>query len=45
MPEDDPRQRRLDIEIATRALNWQPTIGLEEGLLRTIHYFRTLLGT
>jgi UDP-glucuronate decarboxylase len=44
LPEDDPHQRRPDIAIATRALSWQPTIELEEGLLRTINYFRTILG-
>jgi UDP-glucuronate decarboxylase len=41
--EDDPRQRRPDIEAARRLLGWKPTIGLEQGLRRTIEYFDALL--
>jgi UDP-glucuronate decarboxylase len=42
LPSDDPRQRRPDITLAQEALNgWKPTIQLEEGLRRTIDYFRT----
>jgi len=41
LPADDPRQRRPDIALAKRALDWEPTVPLEEGLKRTIHYFRT----
>lgn len=42
LPSDDPRQRRPDITLAQEALNgWKPTIQLEEGLGRTIDYFRT----
>ncbi|MBP8256934.1 MAG: SDR family oxidoreductase [Opitutaceae bacterium] len=40
LPSDDPRQRRPDISLARKALGWEPTIGLEEGLKRTIEYFR-----
>lgn len=43
LPQDDPRQRQPDISIARDALGWQPTVGLEEGLSRTIGYFRKLL--
>lgn len=43
LPDDDPRQRRPDIELAAKTLAWQPTIPLEEGLSRTIAYFRSLL--
>jgi len=41
LPADDPRQRRPDIALAKRALGWEPTVPLEEGLKRTIAYFRT----
>ena len=40
---DDPRQRRPDITLARLALGWEPTIPLEEGLRRTIQYFRKAL--
>jgi UDP-glucuronate decarboxylase len=41
LPSDDPRQRQPDIELARRVLKWAPTVELEEGLGRTIAYFRT----
>ena len=40
LPENDPRCRRPDISNAQRDLNWSPTIDLEEGLDRTIEYYR-----
>jgi UDP-glucuronate decarboxylase len=40
LPADDPRQRRPDISLARERLGWAPTIGLEEGLGRTVEYFR-----
>lgn len=40
LPQDDPRQRKPDIDRATRILGWRPTIDLREGLVRTIEYFR-----
>ncbi len=43
LPQDDPRQRRPDISRARDALGWEPKIGLEDGLARTIDYFRKLL--
>lgn len=43
LPQDDPRQRKPDIEIATRELGWQPTIQLREGLEKTIAYFEKAL--
>ena len=43
LPEDDPRQRRPDIGLAKARLGWQPSVPLEEGLSRTISYFKTLL--
>lgn len=41
LPEDDPKQRKPDITKARELLNWEPVVGLEEGLTRTIEYFRT----
>ena len=41
LPADDPRQRRPDITLARRVLKWEPTVPLEEGLQRTIEYFKT----
>jgi UDP-glucuronate decarboxylase len=43
LPTDDPTQRRPDIELARRKLDWKPTIELEEGLQRTIDYFKNLI--
>ena len=37
---DDPRRRKPDIEVARGAPGWEPTVGLDEGLDRTISYFR-----
>ena len=45
LPEDDPKQRQPDISLAKQALNWQPTVGLEDGLKETIAYFRRLLAS
>jgi UDP-glucuronate decarboxylase len=45
LPQDDPRQRRPDISLATARLGWQPKVELEEGLKETIGYFRALLAT
>jgi UDP-glucuronate decarboxylase len=41
LPADDPRQRRPDITLARRVLKWEPAVALEEGLQRTIEYFKT----
>ena len=43
LPEDDPKQRKPDIALAIRELGWKPVIGLEEGLDKTIGYFRNTL--
>ena len=40
LPSDDPRQRQPDITLAKKVLNWEPTVRLEDGLNRTIEYFR-----
>lgn len=44
LPKDDPKQRRPDITKAKDILNWQPTIELKEGLIKTIEYFRNIHG-
>jgi len=41
LPEDDPKVRQPDITRARTLLKWEPKIGLEEGLTRTLEYFRT----
>ena len=41
LPSDDPRQRKPDISVAREKLGWAPTIALDEGLARTVEYFRT----
>lgn len=43
LPEDDPQVRQPDITKAKKILNWEPKVNLEEGLLRTIEYFRAHL--
>jgi len=40
MPEDDPKQRQPNCNLAMQTLGWQATTPLEEGLVRTINYFR-----
>lgn len=40
LPQDDPAKRKPDISKAKRILKWQPKISLEEGLAKTINYFR-----
>ena len=41
LPENDPKQRRPDITRARTLLGWEPKVSLEEGLVKTIDYFRT----
>jgi len=40
LPSDDPKQRRPDISLAQKVLKWEPKVPLEDGLLRTIAYFK-----
>ncbi|MDO4629742.1 MAG: SDR family oxidoreductase [Planctomycetia bacterium] len=42
LPMDDPTQRRPDITLARKYLNWEPTIELREGLQKTIDWFKTI---
>jgi len=44
LPTDDPKQRRPDITRARTRLGWEPKVALEEGLVKTIEYFRTKVG-
>lgn len=43
LPPDDPTQRKPDISLAGQMLGWQPQVGLEEGLKKTIDYFRNII--
>jgi len=40
LPVDDPKQRQPDITRARTLLGWEPKVGLEEGLTKTVGYFR-----
>ena len=40
LPMDDPRQRRPDISLASKTLDWNPIVDLEDGIIRTIEDFR-----
>jgi dTDP-glucose 4,6-dehydratase len=43
LPVDDPKQRRPDITRARRLIGWEPEVGLEDGLTRTLEYFRQVV--
>lgn len=43
MPENDPKQRRPDITLAEKLLEWKPTTSLEDGLKRTISYYKNII--
>jgi nucleoside-diphosphate-sugar epimerase len=43
LPIDDPMRRQPDITRARTMLEWQPEVGLEDGLRRTLEYFRSVL--
>jgi dTDP-glucose 4,6-dehydratase len=44
LPQDDPKQRRPDITLARTLLKWEPKVELEEGLVKTLEYFRSKVG-
>ena len=44
LPQDDPMQRQPIIDLAKKELDWEPLIQLEDGLTRTIDWFRKQLG-
>ncbi len=43
LPADDPKQRQPDISLARKTIDWEPKVGLDDGLKETIAYFRKLL--
>jgi UDP-glucuronate decarboxylase len=43
LPQDDPKQRRPDITLARKELNWTPKVDAETGLAKTVEYFRGVL--
>jgi UDP-glucuronate decarboxylase len=43
LPEDDPKQRQPDINLANELLSWQPKVMLSDGLSTTINYFRSII--
>ncbi len=43
LPSDDPTQRKPDITLAKEKLGWEPKVNIEEGLLKTIEYFKELI--
>lgn len=43
LPSDDPMQRQPDITLAKNKLGWEPKVQLEEGLIKTIEYFKTIV--
>lgn len=45
LPPDDPKQRRPDITLAESSLGWVPRVSFEEGVERTIEYFRGVIGS
>jgi UDP-glucuronate decarboxylase len=45
LPQDDPIQRQPDISLAKEKLNWEPSVPLEEGLQKTISYFKKIINS
>ncbi len=45
LPEDDPKVRQPDIRLARKLLRWEPKVALQEGLIKTIAYFRKTMKT
>lgn len=45
LPQDDPVRRRPDISLAKKTLDWEPLVSLEQGLEKTVHYFKSLATT
>ena len=43
-PEDDPKQRQPDIDLACKVLDWKPKVSLVTGLTNTIEYFERIIG-
>jgi UDP-glucuronate decarboxylase len=45
LPQDDPKQRKPNIERAKKLLNWEPKVPLAEGLKKTVNYFANAIGS
>jgi UDP-glucuronate decarboxylase len=43
LPQDDPKQRQPNIELAKAKLGWEPKVNLEDGLKETIAYFKKIV--
>jgi UDP-glucuronate decarboxylase len=43
LPQDDPRQRKPDLNLAKHLINWQPSVSVRDGMQATIEYFKTIL--
>ncbi len=43
LPQDDPKQRKPDISKANSLLNWNPKIDLEDGIIKTVNYFKSIV--
>ena len=43
LPQDDPKMRRPDIALAKSKLDWEPVVKLDEGLAKTIEYFKSTI--
>ncbi|MFT6065365.1 MAG: UDP-glucuronate decarboxylase [Paraglaciecola sp.] len=43
LPSDDPMQRQPDISLAKKELDWSPNVQLDEGLIKTIRFFKTII--
>ncbi len=43
LPSDDPKQRQPNIELAKKELDWEPTVKLKDGLVKTIEYFEKIV--
>lgn len=43
LPQDDPRQRQPNIDLAKEILQWEPAVQLDDGLIKTIEYFRNVI--
>jgi UDP-glucuronate decarboxylase len=45
LPQDDPKQRKPNIDRARKLLGWEPKVPLTDGLKRTVEYFRSVIET
>ena len=43
LPQDDPKQRKPDLNLAKKLINWQPTFSVRDGMQATIEYFKTIV--